>query len=113
MTTWRRYSFTHQGEWNADTESVQVVLTRQAKKHWWYKDPTVNATAFDRLQFSFVVAGRDQWWCHRRAMWLASVAYVAAGLSTTQVPDPAWVALPPHQNRGRRTWHPGEGMPTM
>lgn len=78
-----------------------MILTRQAARHWWYEDPTVDATAFGRLQFSFTVAGRDQWWVHHRAMWLASVAYVAAGLSTTQVPDPAWVPLPPHSNRGR------------
>lgn len=101
MTTWRKYSFTHDGEWNGDTESVEVVLRRQSQKRWWYQDPEVEATAYNRLQFSFVVAGRDQWWCHHRAMWLASLAYVAAGLSTTQVPDPAWMPPPPHANRGR------------
>ena len=101
MTTWRRYSFTHDGGWAGDTESVEVVLARQTDRRWWYADPKVDAVAFNRLQFSFTVAGRDQWWCHRRAMWLASVAYVAAGLSDRAVPSPSWVPLPPHANRGR------------
>jgi hypothetical protein len=101
MTTWRKYSFSHDGEWSGDTESVEVVLTRQSQRHWWYQDPVVQGEAYNRLQFSFVVAGRDQWWCHQRAMWLASVAYVAAGVSPNVVPTPTWVTPPPHSNRGR------------
>ena len=101
MTTWRRYTFTHDGPWSGDTESVEVVLTRQVRKHWWYAELAVDATAYGLLQFAFNVAGRDQWWCHRRAMWLAGVAYVAAGVPERTLPVPSWIPLPPHNNRGR------------
>lgn len=101
MTTFRRYYFAHDGQWNGDTESVQVSLDRQCSKRWWYWDPSVDGAAFNRLQFSFGVAGRDQWWCHHRAMYLASVCYVSAGISYLKVPTPTWVTLPPHTNRGR------------
>jgi hypothetical protein len=101
MTTYRRYRFEHVGEWNADFDAVVATLERQCKKRWWYTDPWAGGQGLARLQFSFTVAGRDQWWCHRRAMFLAGVCYMAAGLQDTKLPEPTWEPLAPHTQRGR------------
>lgn len=100
MTTWRRYYFAHEGGWNGDTSSVETTLQRQTDRHWWYLAPILEIYD-DGIKFEFTVAGRDQWWCHRRAMFLASVCYWAAGLTDLIVPEPTWIPLSPHTNRGR------------
>lgn len=103
MTTTRRYRFEHDGVWAHDEghETVLTVLTRRCERWWWYADPVVEGQAFRRLIFSFTVAGRDKWWCHRRAMRVAEAVYMAMSLSPKLVPVPTWEVLPPHTNRGR------------
>lgn len=103
MTTYRRYRFTYDGVWGWDEghDTVARVLQRRVDKYWWYTDPVVEGEAFKRLSFTFTVAGRDKWWCHRRAMDLAMTCYMAMSLSPRLVPVPTWEVLPPHRNRGR------------
>lgn len=103
MTTCRRYHFTPptsfetaEGGWDV----VQLILARRCAQYWWFTEPLIEGEALGVLSFSFTVASRDQWDCHRRAMWLAGSCYLALGLPETQVPEPTWETLPPHTNRG-------------
>lgn len=104
MTTHRRYFFEYPGEWSGDHKSWE--LARQALEHhckinWWFTDPTVEGQPFARLAFGVTVSGRDQWWCHRRALDLATDVYARLGIPATKVPVPVWESLAPHTNRGR------------
>lgn len=102
MTTHRRYFFQHPGEYDAGNhDQILALLQHQCESKWWFNEPEVMGAPFKRLTFSFEVCGRDQWWCHRRAMGLAQKVYESLGLRDTQVPVPMWENLPPHENRGR------------
>lgn len=103
MTTTRRYRFEHDGVWAHDEGHATVahVLARRCDRYWWYCAPAVEGEAFRRLIVSITVSGRDQWWCHQRAMNLASAVYMSMSLSPKLVPTPTWEVLPPHGNRGR------------
>lgn len=102
MTTHRRYFFQHPGEYvDGNHEQILNLLRNMCERHWWYNDAEVTGAPFNRLTFSFSVAGRDQWWCHRRAMWLAARVYESLGKTESKVPTPMWENLPPHENRGR------------
>lgn len=102
MTTHRRYFFQHPGVYAEDKhDQILGLLRHLAEKFWWYNEPEVTGAPFARLTFSFEVCGRDQWWCHRRAMWLATQVYESIGKRATSVPEPMWENLPPHENRGR------------
>lgn len=101
MTTHRRYFFQHPGEIEGVHDQVLLLLRHMCEKYWWYNEPEVTGAAFNRMTFSFEVCGRDQWWCHRRAIWLAIRCYEAMGMGDTRVPTPMWENLPPHENRGR------------
>lgn len=98
MTTHRRYFFTHQGPWDGGGHTkVAEILTQACSEHWWYRDPQVNGEPYNRMIIIFTVSGRDQWWCHRRALKLAEQCSRAIGM---KVPEPTWWSLPPHTNRG-------------
>ena len=104
MTTHRRYFFEYPGEWSGDHKSWE--LARQALEHhcrvnWWFTDPTVEGQPFARLAFGVTVSARDQWWCHRRALDLATDVFARLGVPVTKVPVPVWESLAPHTNRGR------------
>lgn len=103
MTTHRRYCFHRPGEWSQPGAHAKVleVLQRAAERHWWYQDVAVEGEIFNRLGLCFTVSGRDQWWCHRRAMKLALDAFYAIGLREKDLPAPEWEPLAPHMNRGR------------
>lgn len=102
MTTHRRYAFTYPKPWDrGGHDKVQLVLDRACEARWWFKDPKVTGAPFNRLQFEFTASGRDQWWCHRRALDLARDCFYAVGLREPDVPLPEWEPLEPHSNRGR------------
>lgn len=102
MTTYRRYCFTGTGTWPPETwEKAQEVLERWCGRRWWYTEPQVEGAPFNRLVLTFTVAGRDQWWCHSRAMWLAGKVYRATKIPRAQWPVPDWENLEPHKSRGR------------
>jgi hypothetical protein len=103
MTTHRRYHFIHPGLWTQDGAHAIILGRLQAacERHWWYNEPEVSGQPFNRLSFEFTASGRDQWWCHVRAMNLARSCYHAIGLREDEVPDPMWEPLEPHTNRGR------------
>lgn len=103
MTTHRRYYFDY---WPVTGEGdpwlrVSDVLIHFCRVHWWFNEPTVEGQERMHLAFSVTVSGRDQWWCHRRAMDLAVQAFGRAGVSSAKVPVPIWETLAPHTNRGR------------
>jgi hypothetical protein len=102
VTTHRRYYFIQRGGYPDNAHGkVLEVLERWCERRWWYTDPVVEGSPFGRLVFSISVAGRDQWWCHRRAMWLAVKCYRAVHLTLSDLPVPDWEELAPHMNRGR------------
>lgn len=101
MTTYRRYGFEHPGP-QGGHEHVQRILESACDRFWWYTTPEVGGQAVGRLWFSFMVAGRDQWWVHRRALSLAVDCYYALGMHEKDVPEPDWETLAPHTNRGHR-----------
>jgi hypothetical protein len=101
VTTHRRYFFQHPGEYSGGHSKIKALLQHMCEKHWWYNDPEVTGEPFNRLTFSFEVCGRDQWWCHKRAMGLATKVYDSLGMLETKVPVPFWETLPAHENRGR------------
>jgi hypothetical protein len=103
MTTHRRYCFSHPGEWSRPGSHAKIleILQGACEHRWWYRDPSVDGEAFNRLSMCFTVSARDQWWCHRRAMKLAVDAYYAVGLAEPDLPTPEWEPLAPHANRGR------------
>jgi len=101
MTAHRRYFFQEPGEYTGGQhDQLRAFLEQMCTAHWWYTEPEVTGAVFDRLTFSFKVSARDQWWCHRRAMWLAYRCYESLGRSPEAVPEPMWETLPPHENRG-------------
>lgn len=103
MTTTRRYSFHHPGSWDRPEGYAKALRVLQAaqRSHWWYQDGEVQGEPYQRLAIGFTVSGRDQWWCHRRAMSLAIDCFYAMGLTEQDVPVPVWETLEPHTNRGR------------
>jgi hypothetical protein len=101
VTTYRRYSFLHPGKYPEGHEKVLATLQRACEHHWWYSDPHVEGKPYERLSFSFTVAGRDQWFAHKRALKLAVDCYYVLGMAERQVPEPDWESLAPHTNRGR------------
>lgn len=99
MTTHRRYTFQHQGPWEAGGHHLVLAKLQQAvETRWWFEEPAVEGEAFNRLIFTFTVTARDRWWAHRRAMRLAEDCCYAIKMP---VPEPVWEVLPPHTNRGR------------
>jgi hypothetical protein len=113
MTTHRRYYFNPPGEWTQGGHSRILEKLEQACEHfWWFRDPEVQGEPFGRLSFSFTASGRDQWWCHKRAMTLAIDCFYAIGFKEPVVPVPAWEPLAPHTQRGRyRKPVPASGPP--
>lgn len=104
MTTHRRYTFRHPGQWNGQPDAwgrVLTVLEAACEARWWFQDPEVAGEPFGLLAFSVTVSGRDQWFAHKRVLALAVDCYYSVGLREEQVPDPAWEPLEPHTNRGR------------
>lgn len=104
MTTHRRYYFEYPDEWigmSTAWTNVAKTLDHFCKVNWWFTDPTVEGQPFSRLAFSFTVSARDQWWCHRRAMELATSVFHRINVGETQIPVPTWESLAPHTNRGR------------
>lgn len=102
MTTHRRYFFQHPGTYTGGRhDEVKRLLQHYCERYWWYNDPDVTGAAFDRLTFSLKVSARDQWACHKRAMYVAYRCYELLGFVSEQVPEPMWETLPPHENRGR------------
>lgn len=94
MTTHRRYYFTHPGILSTGHEAASSVLAKACERFWWFNEPEVEGAPFQRLSFSFTVSGRDQWWCHRRAMGLAQRVYAyALHLGPGVIPEPAWETL--------------------
>lgn len=104
MTTKRLFSFQHPGKApipdGAHRAAWDVVRAAQ-RTHWWYEGAEVQGEAYGRLAINVIVHGRDQWWCHRRALKLAVDCYYAMGLTEKDVPEPVWEPLAPHTNRGR------------
>lgn len=98
MTTHRRYRFEMAGV-PEKNHAVQVSheLRAACEIYWWFTDPEIQGEPFGRLIWFITVAGRDQWWTHRRAMKLADQVCWRIG----DVPTPTWETLPPHTNRGR------------
>jgi hypothetical protein len=76
------------------------VLERWCERKWWYQEPEVEGFPFGRLVVTFTVSGRDQWWCHSRAMFMILKCYRAIHLKLADVPEPDWETLAPHDNRG-------------
>lgn len=101
MTTHRRYFFQHPVEIADVHQLAKNLLHHMCQKYWWYNEPEVTGAPFNRLTFSFEVCARDQWFAHKRAMWLAIRTYEAMGMAEYRVPTPMWETLPPHENRGR------------
>ncbi len=102
MTTHRRYFFNPPGEWTQGGHArIKAKLQQACERHWWFNEPEVMGEPFGRLSFSVTVSGRDQWWCHTRAMRLAVNCFYAIGLDEKTVPEPMWEPLDPHTNRGR------------
>lgn len=93
--TIRRYTFTT--ALNTDPQAALKVLNTACTENWWYTEAAASGTP---LMFTFVTVGRDQWWCHRRAMDLAVDVVYASGGKEADVPAPVWEKLPPHGNRG-------------
>ena len=99
MTTHRRYVFqTKRPEGHDD---ARRILLHACERFWWYNDAEVNGAPYGILSLEFTVSGRDQWWCHKRAMRLATDAFYAIGLREKDLPEPMWETLAPHSNRGR------------
>ena len=94
MTCHRRYTFLFDPvERGFNIDHVYEVLAGACDNYWWYTNTEVSVDETGHLLVEFEVAGRDQWWAHRRAMDLMDrIGY--------DVPIPTWVALPPHTNRG-------------
>ena len=96
MTTYHHFTFTTQLQ-EGHQEAAQTLWLAVAE-HWWYLEP--ETTQEGPLEFSFWALGRDQWFCHLRAVRLATDAVYAAGGRLADVPIPAVVKRPPHTNRG-------------
>ncbi len=113
MTTHRRYYFNPPGEWtHGGHQRILEVLQQACERYWWFKEPEVQGEPFGRLSFGFTSSGRDQWWCHERAMRLATDCFYAIGLREPIIPVPLWEPLAPHTNRGRyRNPVPASGDP--
>lgn len=103
MTTHRRYCFTYAGKYPANAhEKTREVLERWCERRWWYNEPEVEGFPFDRLVLSVTVSARDQWWCHRRAIFIAMKCWRAIHLRSQDLPVPLWEPLEPHDNRGHK-----------
>lgn len=106
MTTHRRYQWVNQNPWDrGGHQQVLEFLELRCERVWWFREPAVEGEPFGRMSFSFIASGRDQWWCHRRAYGLAIDAYYHLGCTEKDLPEPTWVPLPPHENRGYRYQH--------
>jgi hypothetical protein len=97
MTAHRQYHFDLTG--SQDVEAIQAHLKARCEQFWWYTDPYVQ-TQDPGIGFGFTVAARDQWWCHRRAIFLATEVCEVLRLSLGSMSVPVWTALAPHTNRG-------------
>lgn len=104
MVATRRYFFAHAGPFLQEDGHLMAlkVIQWQAEKRWWYTQAKVEGEALGMLTFSFVVTGDDQWQVHKRAMGLARTVYRGLKLPLRLVPEPMWVPLPPHTNRGHQ-----------
>lgn len=101
MTTTRRYLFRYPHRVREWSHTVALERLQEAcQLHHWYRDPEIEGEPYGFLGFSFTVTGRDQWWCHRRAMDLAEKVCWNV-LPVASIPEPTWENLPPHTNRGR------------
>jgi hypothetical protein len=103
MTTSRLYVFQHPGTTPIPESGHAAVwdVLKAAQRHcWWYEQAEVQGEPYGRLSINVVVHGRDQWWCHQRALKLATDCYYAMGLTEKDVPEPLWEPLAPHTNRG-------------
>jgi hypothetical protein len=98
VTSHRRYHF--ECPRSQEVERVAVFLERRCEQFWWFTESYVDAED-PGLNFGFTVHARDQWWCHRRAVGLASEVYELLHLSPALLPVPLWETLAPHTNRGR------------
>lgn len=99
MTTHRRYVF--QIKNSSGHEKAKEILTSAVDQFHWYGEPEITGQPFGYLSVGFTVRARDQWWCHRRAMRLATDVWYAIGLTEKDLPSPIWENLAPHTNRGR------------
>jgi hypothetical protein len=97
MTCHRRYTFTFPVE--VGHGHVYAHLKAACDEHWWYTEPCVRGNGLGILQVEFQVAGRDQWWVHKRAMNLMEKAWYGLHIDIP-VPTPEWETLEPHANRG-------------
>lgn len=101
MSTHRRYAYEYPKPWATGHKDVLDLLQHACETYWWFNEPEVTGEPFGRLAFGFTVSGRDQWWCHRRAMKLAVDCFYRIGMTEKDVPEPMWEPLEPHTNRGR------------
>jgi hypothetical protein len=94
MTCHRKYTFEFESALTeAQVHHIDLELSLACDNLWWYTESLVTPASF-----TLHVAGRDQWWAHRRAMSLADKALYRLKLP---VPTPTWEpAIPPHTNRG-------------
>lgn len=111
MTTHRRYNYQYPKQWTESGRHAQIkqLLQHACEKYWWFNEPEVTGEPLGYLSFSFTVSARDQWWCHRRAMRLATDCFYAIGMTEQDMPEPVWETLEPHTNRGRYRI-PGDGL---
>jgi len=110
MTTHRRYVYEYPKPWTlGGYDDIRKNLQHACERFWWYNEPEVQGQPYGRMVLAFTVSGRDQWWCHKRAMKLATDVYYAAGLTEKDIPEPMWESLEPHTNRGRYRI-PGNGL---
>jgi hypothetical protein len=96
MTTFRKFVF--DTELEDGHQEVAILLWQTCTEQWWFTDPEVSVDG--KLSFSFWAAGRDQWFCHLRAIRLATDCVYAAGGHEADVPIPAFTKKEPHTNRG-------------
>jgi hypothetical protein len=94
MTCHRKYTFLFENPLTDEQlHNIDLELSRECERLAWYTEPSLEP---ERLTFH--VAGRDQWWAHRRAMNLVEHLVYTWQLS---IPVPVWEPyIPPHENRG-------------
>ena len=96
MTTHRKYEFACP---STELEQARLYLLAHCERFSWYEAPYVRPSE-GGFSFGFTVHARDQWWCHQRAMRLATEVYEALQLSLADMSVPLWTAPEPHTNRG-------------
>lgn len=97
MTTHRRYHF--ECPYSQESNLAHDLLEAMCRQHHWYEEP-LTVPDGEGFRFSFTVHARDQWWCHHRAIALATAVYEALQLSPAKIPVPLWEGFAPHTNRG-------------